>query len=123
MAAPPRLIGTGTGHLASGSVPDAAASGYTHRLLGGGNPLTRWSHRNRYDRTIAFCGAGPFADALDWGRGDGWFLRALHERGIVAGGLGVDFDPEMLPPAGPPTRSWRSPRRTPSTGWRTVSTW
>lgn len=96
MAAPPRLIGTGTGHLASGSVPDAAAAGYTQRLLGGGNPLTRWSHRNRYDRTIAFCGAGPFADALDWGCGDGWFLRALHERGIVAGGLGVDFDPEML---------------------------
>lgn len=64
--------------------------GYSEQIIHGGSALTRFSHRQRYERVLGLMAGLRGARALDFGCGDGWILRQAYDRGIVSFGVGVD---------------------------------
>jgi len=72
---------------------------YTDRLFKEGSTLTRFSHHARAEKTLALIrasGKTTFNQVLDYGCADGWFLKALYERGMAKQGVGVDINDDDL---------------------------
>jgi SAM-dependent methyltransferase len=69
---------------------------YTNRLLEGGSFLTRQSHRSRMDRALSLLDGRKFGTAADVGAADGWYLRALLDRGVVDEAVAIDTDGDAL---------------------------
>jgi SAM-dependent methyltransferase len=59
------------------------------------NGVKRWIHRHRIRSALTFVGLGPEDSLLDYGCGDGVFLRAAAEIIAPARLVGFEPDPEM----------------------------
>jgi 2-polyprenyl-3-methyl-5-hydroxy-6-metoxy-1,4-benzoquinol methylase len=68
---------------------------YSQRLLEHGSSLTRLAHQSRFNRVLQLLDR-PYQQALDYGCGDGWLLKAACDRGLIRGGFGIDLAPHML---------------------------
>ena len=79
-----------------GSIDSSDAENYSERLISGGSFMTRMSHRRRVDTSLSLLDGQHFERAADVGAADGWFLRALLERSVIAEGLGIDNEPAMV---------------------------
>jgi SAM-dependent methyltransferase len=69
---------------------------YSQRLLQKGNFLTRNAHSSRFSAVISAIAGTQYRQALDYGCGDGYFLKTAYDLGIIKSGIGVDLAPRML---------------------------
>lgn len=72
---------------------------YTDRLFKEGSTLTRFSHQARAKKTLTLIrasGKSTFNRVLDYGCADGWFLKALYDKGMTRQGIGVDINDDDL---------------------------